>query len=388
MPVWHEKTKALRKSGKLAVVGIVQEQHAERARLYAQWKGFDWPILQDQMTNLGLAVVPVVSLMDEHGVVQATRIRRPEQLEALLNESASPPSSKPAEFNSHQAPQSLLKGDLALMQVKPTKAIENYRAFLQTCSEAEKPNKKDEQFAQTLFRLGVAYRAKFDASESPAAADFENASKYWTQAMQENPGQYIWRRRIEQYGPRNIKPYPFYDWVEQAIADIRKRGDEPVELKAELSGAEIAKPSRQAEFKSDTNPDPNSKVPQVDSSQPEFHVATSSVPHQVKRGKTVRVHLQLQLGKTHKWNNESTPLQVWVNSNSTGKPSTQLMEIKNASDSVSNEIRLVDFEFATDSSASEVVVEGFVLANVCSNVDGVCSIRRRDFKLQVELAGK
>ena len=45
MPVWHELTKEARKAGELVLLGVIQEQHPDRCRLFAQWKGFDWPIL-------------------------------------------------------------------------------------------------------------------------------------------------------------------------------------------------------------------------------------------------------------------------------------------------------------------------------------------------------
>ena len=65
MPVWHENTKALRAAGKLAVVGITQEQHAERCRLFAQWHQIDWPILWDPFNLTESKVVPRFTLIDE-----------------------------------------------------------------------------------------------------------------------------------------------------------------------------------------------------------------------------------------------------------------------------------------------------------------------------------
>ena len=64
------------------------------------------------------------------------------------------------------------------------------------------------------FRLGVAYRKWFD--EKKDIAFFDQAVEQWGKALAMQPNQYIWRRRIQQYGPRLIKPYPFYDWVEAA----------------------------------------------------------------------------------------------------------------------------------------------------------------------------
>lgn len=53
---------------------------------------------------------------------------------------------------------------------------------------------------------------------------------------------YIFRRRIQQYGPRLDKPYPFYDWVSEARAAVLARGETPVEPRVEPGGAELAAP--------------------------------------------------------------------------------------------------------------------------------------------------
>ncbi|MCH8851876.1 MAG: hypothetical protein IID41_04415, partial [Planctomycetes bacterium] len=55
------------KSGDLVVLGVVQEQHPDRAKLYKQWRQIDWPILVDSLNLLDLAVVPVPVAIDESG---------------------------------------------------------------------------------------------------------------------------------------------------------------------------------------------------------------------------------------------------------------------------------------------------------------------------------
>ena len=54
MPGWHEATKDLQNDGKLQMVGIIQEQHPDRARLFMQWKRMGWPILVDSYNLLGV----------------------------------------------------------------------------------------------------------------------------------------------------------------------------------------------------------------------------------------------------------------------------------------------------------------------------------------------
>ena len=61
-------------------------------------------------------------------------------------------------------------------------------------------------------------------SVTSQAGDFQAAVDHWGAALRLNPNQYIYRRRIQQYGPRLTKPYPFYDWIKQARSDIAARG--------------------------------------------------------------------------------------------------------------------------------------------------------------------
>ena len=92
MPGWQRTFEPFLKDGKLAIAGIVQEQHADRARLYAQWRGITWPILVDSLNLYGNRVVPIVMGVDEAGRVAVVGIRSKAQLEALL----AAPAAKPA----------------------------------------------------------------------------------------------------------------------------------------------------------------------------------------------------------------------------------------------------------------------------------------------------
>ena len=85
----------MRDSGELVVVGITEEQHPDRCRLFAQWKGFDWPILWDPFNLTGSSSVPLVLLVDEHGVVRADRMH-PERFEVdYLQQDFPAPSAEP-----------------------------------------------------------------------------------------------------------------------------------------------------------------------------------------------------------------------------------------------------------------------------------------------------
>ena len=70
MPGWHDATLDLQRDGKLRMVGILQEQHPERARLFMQWKRMDWPVMVDSLNLLEVSVVPITLLIDERGIVR------------------------------------------------------------------------------------------------------------------------------------------------------------------------------------------------------------------------------------------------------------------------------------------------------------------------------
>jgi hypothetical protein len=76
VPGWHEATKDLQAEGRIRMVGIVQEQHPDRARLFMQWKEMDWPVMVDAQNELGVAVVPITLFIDEHGIIRGRPPRR------------------------------------------------------------------------------------------------------------------------------------------------------------------------------------------------------------------------------------------------------------------------------------------------------------------------
>ena len=70
VPGWHEATREWQRGGELQQVGIIQEQHPDRARLFMQWKDMGWPILIDSLDLLETTVVPMTLLIDEYGVIR------------------------------------------------------------------------------------------------------------------------------------------------------------------------------------------------------------------------------------------------------------------------------------------------------------------------------
>ena len=359
--------------GRLQVVGVIQEQHAERGRLYAQWQKLDWPIAHDPVTRLGLAGVPIAILIDEHGIVRNVR-PTPDDLNPFCESAQDQPLSSVTRTKIRQGP--VDQGDDFLFRgppesIDPGKAIQNYRNGLQ----AQPRN------ASLLFRLGGAYRMRYD-SPHRQPQDFQRAAENWTAALTLRPNQYIWRRRIEQYGPRSIKPYPFYNWVEQATREIAARGEQPVKLAVPLTEAELARPNHQAEPPTPAaNPDPENRI-NLDSHR--VTVSTTVVPAVVRPGGTVRVHLQFRINGA-KWNNESQPLLVWIESGLDGSPSRQRLTFPSPEQPASSEDRSVEFEFVTSATCADPVIRGFALFHACDDETGQCRFLRTNIRAPVTI---
>jgi len=403
VPVWHNKTKDWVAAGKLVVLGITQEQHPDRCRLFAQWQNFDWPILWDPINILESTAVPIVIAIDEHGIVRSTR-PRPETLEAeFLNVAFSPDAVGEAITNSNNAAQQATRPDLAALQqqaqqektagallkfadaailwggtTEVTTAIDAYsNALLQAPDDGA-----------ALFRRGVAYRIRYD-SERRQPDDFQKAVLSWEPALDKNPNQYIWRRRIQQYGPRLEKPYSFYDWVDQARTEIVARGDVPVTLVVDPLGAELARPARAfgvapEEVKS---PDPAGRI-QRDTDGlivPEIIL----VPSRVRPGGSTRVHIALAPNselRAH-WNNESEPLVLWVECPDGWKVSQSRHVVAPLDGrSTSDETRRIDFEVQIPQDAKgSIQLPVFALYNVCEDKDGVCQYLRQDLLIPIQV---
>lgn len=112
MPIWHDTTTQWVKNGKLVLIGVTQEQHPERCRLFAQWNQFGWPILHDPINVLGSNAVPIILAIDEHGIVRSMR-PNPKSFEAdflsksfaddATNKPVTPTPSYPPKFDELKA---------------------------------------------------------------------------------------------------------------------------------------------------------------------------------------------------------------------------------------------------------------------------------------------
>lgn len=381
------------------MVGIIEEQHPDRCRLFMQWKQMDWPILVDSLNLLGVAAVPITLAIDERGIVVGKNLRRDaaRQLEQVFAESrlrpaptaraAGPPPAAPdldglereasagggAELERYATALMLWGGTSRLGD-----ALRAYEAVLRLGAAT----------GPTHFRLGVAYRRRYDSSASQPH-DFARAVRHWLAARQLDPNQYIWRRRIQQYGPRLDKPYPFYDWVGKARRDIRARGEEPVRLRVEPTGAELAQP--QSAFApvpaAGAAPDPQGRIDR-DAGQL-VTVEVTAVPPAVVPGEAVRIHVDFQPNAARKahWNNEAGAFQFWIDPPSGWQADRRLITVAKAAAAVSRETRALEFELrpAAGVAAGRVRVAAYAVYNVCEDVGGTCLYRRQDVLIPIDV---
>ncbi len=374
MPGWHEKTKALQRQGKLRLLGIVEEQHPERTRLFMQWKEMDWPLLHDPLNLLDVEAVPLTYLIDEHGVV---RYEKPtdEDLEAFLRTDYPDGPAEPLDLvpSPDSAEHILLwEGDASL-----ARAIESLERRV-----GELPDD-----ARSHFRLGVAYRKRYD-SDSAAVGDFQKAVEHWVRALDIAPNQYIFRRRIQQYGPRLDKPYPFYDWVAEARQRILARGETPAVLPVEPGSAELAAPIE--ELASDVGPgqnaepDPRGRIYRDE--KPLIRIETVVVPTLVDSGESARIHVVLRPDEEVKahWNNEVDDLVFWVSPPDGWRVDRHLHQVAVPNEPVSQETRRVELEVQTPPGfVGSATIPAYALYYVCEDVDGTCLFRRQDVELTV-----
>jgi len=358
VPGWHAKASELVKSGKLKVAGIVQEQHPDRARLYMQWEEMDWPVLADSYNELGIKVVPITLLIDESGVI---RFKNPKaaDLESFL-QTHYPKGSLPKKI--------------------PAREFE--------VGDLKKQGAEEPENAVAHFQLGVAYRKRYDSGKS-GGDDFAKAIASWRKALELNPDQYIWRRRIQQYGPRLDKPYSFYDWVNQAQSEITARGGIPHPLTAEPSGSEFADPGngKEATLEKVPHPDPEGKV----TSDEEGLVAIQAVvvPSTKGDGKSVRVHLEFspQNELEVHWTNDAGNLSFFPESDG-----VEILDQQGPGEvppmPSTAETRKGEFEvrpLAGKTLPKEIKATAFYF--VCEGVDGVCRYLRQEVTISLDPEG-
>ncbi|MEM9942583.1 MAG: tetratricopeptide repeat protein, partial [Planctomycetota bacterium] len=229
-------------------------------------------------------------------------------------------------------------------------------------------------------------RMRFD-SDDRQSGDFERAVEHWTKALQLNPNQYIWRRRIQQFGPILDKPYPFYNWIDTAQADLIDRGETPTPISVPPTESELAQPSRTRNRITKSvnlvSPDPESKIQTDDT----LSISQIVVPATDSRKTTVRLHLLLQPGvPSVGWNNEADPVTVWIDAEqdvTIPKPLLTIAPNAEASQkATSNETRTAEVEISWKGDRPEKLATGYVLYHRCDKQTGQCSFWRQNFTVK------
>jgi tetratricopeptide (TPR) repeat protein len=388
VPVWHEVTRTLREEGKIQLVGLIQEQHPDRCKLFMQWKQMDWPVLVDPLNLLEVSVVPLALLIDERGVVREV-LRDPRQAVEKLADNLGPlpgiatqPAAEPAADAKSDEPVATLRRVNEALFLTPKPRFDHAIRMLDGALQGNKES------GALHFARGVAYRMRYD-SPRRQAGDFAAAVAGWQKALDLNPNQYIWRRRIQQYGPRLDKPYPFYDWVAQARHDIRARGETPLSLSVDPVGAELAAPAKEfAQGATEPRePDPEGRITR--DTAPLVSAEVTVVPPRIRPGEAARIHIELRPNPRTggHWNNEGDPLSFWVNPPAGWEISDRRLTLPNATRPVSDESRRVEFEVRAPTNAplGPVRMPGYALYGVCDHPSGRCLYRRLDVAAKIDV---
>ncbi len=371
------------------MVGIIEEQHPDRCRLFMQWKEMNWPILVDPLNRLEVDRVPITLLIDETGVIRKVNPREGD-LEAFLDtkyvaetiahhDTPGPPSITEMRKSARTGDLDslVILSDALVQWGRDSDLGEAIRGY-----EEAVVRKYDE--GSFHFRLGVAYRKRYD-SKFRLPTDFSHAIKSWKKALEIEPNQYIWRRRIQQYGPRLDKPYPFYDWIKAARREIQQRGEEPAPLEVEPMGAEFAGPSPRIEKNQsvDIEPDPEDRITRDPGHL--IHIEVTVVPSTDVSENAARVHLEFDPNDSIKahWNNEVKGIEVWVDSSPDWNVSTPYQLLPNPESAVSSETRRAEFEIhrVYQANAPHRNLTAYALYYVCEDLDGTCLYRRQDLHI-------
>ena len=401
MPGWHSATRQAREEGDLELLGIVLEQHPARARLFMQWQGMRWPLLHDPFNRLALPYVPLTLAIDEWGIIRAAQpllARAAEFLEAFLagewETPAAPPSfvSETPDFpllrrrakeedDAHSW--ALLSGELALWCGDA--ALDEALALGERA--LGQPGAENHATAQWLFQQGVIHRMRYDSARAQPT-DFHQAVVHWSAALEKEPNNYIWRRRLQQYGPRLAKPYSFYDWVPEARVELRARGEEPIPLAVEPGGAEFARPAKEFTPKGVGDDGPRAAEQALQRDDELVQLQVVAVPKVLAPGEATRLHIRLQpLGDAH-WNNESEPTVLVLGEAPPGWCwERRRLWAEGSRVPTSTEPRRFELELRAphDAAPAPIIVHGYALYFVCAEASGVCLHLRQDFSQELLL---
>ena len=359
-----------------------------------QWKGFDWPLLWDPFNLLELPAVPITLILDPAGVIRLLqpKLDRAADVMAVVRDgferrespkSVPSPVPGPAEVvaPSDDNPESWSNHAVALALWGEPHRIDDAVAASARATAGDTDG-------QAWFRRGVILRTRHDSPQRQSS-DFAQSTDSWTRALDADAANYVWRRRLQQYGPRLAKPYAFYDWIVTARDEIAARGEAPVALSAEPEGAEFAEPfSGEERSVTETAAPPD---PRIVEDETWVEATANVVPSRVRPADAVRVHVDLRPSDDNQihWNNEAGPGGFWVQPPPGWSVDPEFQEIVVPSDATSDELRHLEFEMQVPPSAASGShrFDAQALYAVCDDETGVCMIRRRTIPITVLVDG-
>jgi hypothetical protein len=360
--------------------------------LYLQWKQFHFPVLVDALNALPYRVMPVPMGIDQNGIVRKPHMELSD-LESFLDTSY-PDRNIPDTYNIADPwdvaslrekarrsgdPEDWRKlGDVLFYRNDPQHLKESVNAYRRAIELGPEDG-------SLHFRLGVVLRRMYERGISREGTA-QKAVKHWERALQINPKQYIWRRWLQQYGPRSDQPYNFYSWIDKARTQIRQRGEEPISLEVEPPRANVASQKDNVGIEeADAIPDPDPEGDIMRDRAPLVEVSPLATPVRVRPGSEVRVRVTcaLRSKRTPYWNNEATPLTLSVDLPDGVTLVEGRFRYPNERQPETRGDRLLEFTISISDTIGEgkVKIPGYVLYNVCEKKTGICRYLRQDLSV-------
>ena len=393
---WRERTRQLVADKKLVLLGVMEEQHADRCRLLAQWKQItDVPLLHDPLNLAGVDHIPMVVCVDEHGFVRRIDpdpdrleerfVRRkfkynPKARRPATEDLPDPTYTKRMVGEARTAASWRAHGDALVLGGLPPQIDEAIATYPHAL-------KLDAADGLAYFRLGVAYRIRYDRPERQPG-DFQAAIDAWSQAVRKRRRNAVFRSRLAQYGLRSDRSTSMYRWILTARKKIAKRGETPEKLAIEPIAAELAKPHKKFKVSKGAVPDDAVVVrtPTDDQQLVAFEsVIVPSVIAKNKRYAQILLVFRPSESGGAQWDNRGEPLRVWLDQADGVKLSRQFVAFKNPEAAASSEVRTLNFEVMLPKSAKRrpVTIKGHAIYRISAGGESAGRLLRRDFQVKV-----
>ena len=113
------------------------------------------------------------------------------------------------------------------------------------------------------------------------------------------------------------------------------------------------------------------------------------MPARIRPGQAARVHVTFRPSAARQahWNNESTPLRVWVAGAEGWTIAARLLEAPQGDQPESDEVRRLDFEVkAPPTAAGKTRLAAYALYNTCEEAGGRCLFLRQDLTIELDVA--